>query len=145
MKALFLTLALSLNAFAVGPSPEEADQLDTAREGNLRNLVIQEFAAKYKAACPEEEGPKFEAIKLASGSYNQSKTPGTRFNFEATYLVIQKCLAGSTFQGAFTSLVKSSIMKGSFTALADRNERPTKVKDLKYEFVSDVTLPVPKN
>ena len=144
MKALLLVAALSLNAFAA-TAPDKVDLIDAARAGNLRQLVIQEFVSKYKADCTENEVPKYEAIKLSGGSSKQTRNPGTPYNYEATYLIIQKCLWGSTYAGAYFDFAKSSMITGSFTSHEDHKGRVTKMENIQLKFLSDVTIDAPKN
>lgn len=140
--ALFLALALSPAAFASTP-PEHVDQIDTAREGNLKQLVLDYYQANLKVACEESSLPKTEITKMASDSANQEKVVGTPYDYAAHYIVIQKCLYGSTFVGAYSDTVNAVIVKGSFHSKYNKKNGPAKMENLKIELVRAVDLSLP--
>lgn len=139
---LVMAMLASVNAFAATDS-EYAPVLDAGREGNLRQLVIEEFQRNNKIACDTNEAARFDAIRLASGSAHKDK--GTyAYEYEATYLVIQKCYSGSTYAGAYGSLVKSSVITGSFDSVETKKGKATTLTNVKFKFVKDVNLELPQ-
>jgi hypothetical protein len=141
---LFVTALFSLNAMA-STDPKQVDGIDTAREGNLSQLALNYFQSKLKVACDVNEVLKFDIVKVASDSANQDKIPGTPYDYSATYLVVQKCLSGSTYAGAYSSPIKNSIVKGSFHSKYNQKNGPAKMEDLKFEYVKDIDLSLPAN
>ena len=147
MKFLFTTLfILSHSAFASTP-PGQVDRIDSFREGNLAQLVLKHYKANFKVGCAANgtQLQKVEIIKLASASHNQEKRPGTPFNYEATYLILEKCLYGSTYAGAYSDSVKSVAMKGSFHSNYDENGGPAMMEDLMISLVKEIDTSLPQN
>ena len=146
MKHSLLALLLTLPLSALASTPvENVDKIDTAREGNLAPLVLAHFKKNLSVACEENQLPKFEITKIATDSSNESKTPGTPYNYKGTYLVVQKCLYGSTFVGAYSDPMRASVITGSFHSEYDRKMGPKKMEDLKIELVKDIDLALPTN
>lgn len=145
MKMITVLLSLvSATAFASTPV-ESVDKIDTAREGNLAALVLEHFKTNMKVACDTNELPKYEITKVGTSSAHQTKQPGTPYDYSAAYLVVQKCLYGSTFVGAYSDARKASILKGSFTSKYNRAGGPLKMESLKIEAVRDLDVSVPLN
>lgn len=145
MKMIAVLLSLvSVTAMAATPA-EQVDGIDTKREGNLSALVLEHFKKNMKIACEEGQVAKFEITKVGTSSAHQTKTPGTPYDYAAAYLVVQKCLYGSTFAGAYSDAMKSSLLKGSFTSKYNRAGGPLKMESLKIEAVRDVDVSVQLN
>lgn len=83
--------------------------------------------------------------KISSSSSNEEKIPTTPYAYEGSYLVIQRCLFGSTYVGAYLDAKKTFIMKASFTSKYDQQGGPKKMENLKIELVRDADLSIPQN
>lgn len=140
MKKLLSTLTLLafVSTSYAGSDLELVDAMDTAREGNLSQLVLANYKKTQKEDCDLMELPKYEIVKISSGSSNHEKTADTPYGYEATYVVIQKCLSGSTFQGAYSDLKKAITMKGSFDSDYNAKGGPAKMRNLKIEVLKNV-------
>lgn len=137
---LALALCISLPAFA-STDPRQVDALDTAREGNLSQRVLAYFKNGLEVACEDSNNVlKFEITKIASDSSNQEKVPGTSYDYKGTYLVVQKCLYGSTYAGAYSDPVKASIVRASFHSKYNRKNGPAKMEGLEFEYLKDIDL-----
>jgi hypothetical protein len=140
LKLTLITLALSASALAA-TAPEDVDRIDNSREGNLKQLVLNHYMKTSKSPCQEGvELPKFEIVKVSSSSMNETKTIGTPYDYEANYLIVQKCLNGSTYAGAYSEPMKAVILKGSFRSKYNNKYGPAKMEDLKIEEVNNVDL-----
>ncbi|MGZ3696327.1 MAG: hypothetical protein ACXWQO_20360 [Bdellovibrionota bacterium] len=144
-KILLALLAVSFaNVAMASTDPRQVDALDTAREGNLSSLVLDYFKKNLKVACDDVNNVvKFEITKVASDSANQDKKPGTLYDYKGTYLVVEKCLFGSTYAGAYSEPVKGTIVQGSFSSKYNAKNGPAKMEDLKFQVVRDVDLSIP--
>ncbi|MGE3260498.1 MAG: hypothetical protein AB7K68_01855 [Bacteriovoracia bacterium] len=141
---LFALVLCAAPAFASTPS-ENVDKIDTAREGNLKQLTVKYFQDNLKIACEEGQVAKFDAFKITSESANQEKSPHTPYDYSATYLVVQKCLYGSTYVGAYADTMKSVLVKGSFHSKYNSKNGPAKMEGLAFEYIKDVDVSVPAN
>lgn len=143
MKALLLLASLTLSIAAHASTPPEAvDGITKDRAGNLEQLTLAQAKKTMGDVCEKDvQVAKFEIILLAADSANAEKTPGTSYDFTGHYLVIEKCLYGSTFVGAYADTVKSAIFKSSFTAnYASRGSfKPKKMRDIKIALVKEIT------
>ena len=140
MKTFILTALVSLvatSAFASTPV-EAVNKIDLEREGDLSAKVVDFYNKNLKVECETNELAKVDIVKLSSSSMNEEKTPNTPYSYSATYLVVQKCLYGSTFVGAYSDAKKASIVTGSFKASYNFKGGPKEMKDLKIELVKDV-------
>ena len=142
--AVLFSALLPLAALASTPV-EQVDKIDTAREGNLRELAVNYFKANLKVNCDEGQLAKFEALKVATDSSHETKQPGTPYNYSANYVVVQKCLYGSTFVGAYSDTQKAVLLKGSFRSFYNRLNGPAKMENLKFEVLKDLDLAPPAN
>jgi hypothetical protein len=141
MKTLIAAMFISLVSSAIaGTDPAKVDGIDIARAGNLSTKVAEFFAANHKIECDFNELAKFEAFKISSASSNEEKVPTTPYNYSAKYLVVQKCLSGSTFAGAYTDTVKSAIVTGSFNASYNRRGGPVEMLNLEIKHVKDIAV-----
>ena len=135
-----LVLALSFSALAATP-PEAVNGIDADREGDLSVTVVDYFKKNLAIACDSEQVVKIDVLKLTSSSNNEEKKPGTPYEYQAQYLVVQKCLYGSTFVGAYSDTMKSVILKGSFNAhyKKEGSFKRGATTDLKVEQVKEIT------
>lgn len=133
-------VALPLASMASTP-PEAVDRIDTAREGNLQQLVKRFFQKNAAVACDVNQTMKIDILKLSSSSANDEKTVATPYEYSANYLVLEKCLYGSTFVGAYSDAFKSVIMTGSFKAHYKDISKftPAAMTDLTIKVVREIT------
>lgn len=137
----FALLALIPSLALASTDPAKVESIDNAREGNLAQLVLKNFRENHKVDCQEGlELPAFSIMKIDSGSSNHEKVPSTPYDYEAGYLVVQKCLSGSTFGGAYASVAKSVIMSGSFTSKYNRKNGPAKMENLQIKLVKEIDI-----
>lgn len=144
MLALVASIVLPASASAATPV-EQVGKIDAAREGNLRVLVSNFFRTNLRAACEQGQLPRIDTMKISSNSANEEKVPGTMYTYEADYLVVQTCMSGSTFQGAYLDVVKSSIVRGSFRSKYNAAFGPAKMVDLKIKLIREADLSVTQN
>lgn len=137
--ALVAAALLSTQAFAA-TDPKQVEAMDLARQGNLPQLVLGEFAKSQTSADCEGGLVKYQIVKVSAESYHQEKRPGTKYDYSAVYLVSQKCHSGSTFAGAMIDNAKSALYKGSFTSAYNSKNGPARMESLKIEFVKELSL-----
>lgn len=144
MKTLIAALLLSilnLNSAVAATDSQRVDGLDTLRQGQLAETVLTEFKTKYKLECDGPSIPKYEILKVASSFANDEKIVNSPYWYAADYLVVQKCLEGSTFSGGTSTPVKTLLMKASFHATSDTKGGPGVIDSLKIEVLKmlDIT------
>lgn len=140
MKSLLvLTLVLAATQSALASTdPAKVAQLDRQREGNLKSLVIAEYQKQIGNKCEGPEVMKIDALKITAESFHQTKTPGTPYDYSATYLVTVKCHSGSTYAGAMIDTTAAALMKGSFSSKYNNAGGPAKMENLKIELVRSI-------
>lgn len=136
----FIALAIMTTKTFAGTPVEMVNKIDQAREENLAELVLKNFVQTQSIKCEPNELAKYEIVKISSDSANQEKVPGTAYDYKATYLVIQKCIYGSTFVGAYTEARKTTEMEGSFTSKYNKKGGPLKMQGLKITATKNIEL-----
>lgn len=118
--------------------------MENQRQGNLPQLV-QDFYAKTEIACEptQTQLDKYEVLRVGSQSYDEDKKPGTGYNFEGTYLVVHKCLSGSTYAGAYSEVKSAALIDASFHSFYTKARGPKAMENLKIQLLKPVDFQLP--
>ena len=135
------SLTAATQFVSAATDPKYVEKIDSQREGNLQLLVKNHVLANAKHDCGGHDVYKIDAIKTWA---NVEKRPGTPYEYEATYLVIQKCHTGSTFVGAYITTEKASLVSASFRSNYNSKGGPEKMENLNIKIEKDVEVTVKK-